>query len=206
MTRYLMLISLWGAWCFLHSLMITRTVTDFVRKRFEKAYRHYRLVYNLTASLTLIPVLVYAFSIKEVPVFRWEGLFRIAQGLFLVAALLLFIAGSRRYSLSQFLGIRQIYENSSCSVLTEECRLDTGGVLGMVRHPWYTGGILIIWARNLDITAILTNLIITGYFLIGIFLEERKLVDEFGAEYIDYQQRVSMLFPFKWVIKKFVGA
>ncbi len=202
MTRYVVLISLWGAWCFLHSFMITLTVTGFVRKRFAKTYRYYRIFYNVIALATLTPVLIYSFSIKGPPVFGWDGPFRIVQGLFVFSALLLFIGGARRYSLNQFLGIRQVRENSACSVLTDDCRLDTGGILGMVRHPWYTGGILIVWARNLDMAAMLTSLVITGYFLIGAFLEERKLLAEFGKEYIDYQRRVSMLFPFKWVIQK----
>jgi methanethiol S-methyltransferase len=205
MIRYVVLISLWGAWCFLHSFLITPTVTGFVRKRFEKAYRYYRIFYNFIALVTLIPVLVYSFSIKGLPVFRWEGPFRIVQGLLLVSALLLFMGGARRYDLAQFLGIRQAREDSACSILTDDCRLDTGGILGMVRHPWYAGGILIIWARNLDMVAILTSLVITGYFFIGTFLEERKLLAEFGEEYIDYQQRVSMLFPLKWVIQKLRG-
>ena len=205
MTRYVVLISLWGAWCFLHSFLITHTVTDFVQKRFEKAYRYYRIFYNFIALVTLIPVLAYSFSIKGLSVFRWEGPFRIVQGLLVVPAFLLFIGGFRRYDLVQFLGIRHVRENSACSALTDDCRLDTGGILGMTRHPWYAGGILIVWARDLDIAAILTNLVITGYFLIGIFLEERKLLVEFGKEYIDYQQRVSTLFPFKWVIQKLRG-
>lgn len=205
MTRYLVLISLWGAWCFLHSFMITPTVTGFVRKRFEKTYPYYRIFYNVMALVTLTPVLVYSFSIKGPAVFRWEGHFRIVQGLLVGSALLLFIGGARRYDLGQFLGIRQVRENSTCSILTDDCHLDTGGILGMVRHPWYAGGILIVWARNLDLAAILTSLIITGYFLIGAFLEERKMLAEFGEEYIGYQQRVSMLFPFKWVIQKLTG-
>lgn len=73
----------------------------------------------------------------------------------------------------------------------------------MVRHPWYAGGILIVWGRNLDMAAILTNLVITGYFIIGAYLEERKLLVEFGEEYIDYQRQVSMLFPFKLIRQKF---
>jgi len=206
MTRYVVLISLWGAWCFLHSFMITPAVTGFVRKRFEKAYRYYRIFYNFMALVTLTPVLVYSFSIQGLPIFRWEGPFRIVQGLLAFSALLLFIGGSRRYDLNQFLGIRQVHENDTCSILTDDCRLDTGGILGMVRHPWYAGGILIVWVRNLDTTAILTSLVITGYFLIGAFLEERKLLSEFGEEYIDYQQRTSMLFPFKWVIQKLTGS
>ena len=205
MTRYVVLISFWGAWCFLHSFMITPTVTGFVQKRFEKAYSYYRIFYNVMALVTLTPVLVYSFSIKGPAVFCWEGPFRIVQGLLAGFALLLFIGGAKRYDLAQFLGIRQVRENSTCSILTDDCRLDTGGILGMVRHPWYGGGILIVWARNLDMAAILTSLVITGYFLIGAFLEERKMLAEFGEEYIGYQRRVSMLFPFKWVIQKLTG-
>ena len=202
MSRYVVLGLLWGAWCFIHSVMITPTVTDLVRKRFEKFYRYYRIFYNFVALVTLIPVLVYSFSIKGLPVFRWEGPFRIIQGLLVFFAILLFLGGARRYDLAQFIGIRQVQDNSACSIITDGCRLDTGGILGIVRHPWYAGGILIVWARNLDVAAILTNLVIAGYFLIGAFLEERKLRVEFGEEYIDYQKRVSMLFPIKWVIKK----
>ena len=201
----MVLVLLWGAWCFLHSFMISPTITDFARKRFEKKYRYYRIFYNSIALLTLIPVLVYSFSIKGQPVFRWEGGFRIVQGLLIVSALLFFIGGARRYDLAQFLGIRQVRENKVCSALTGDCHLDSGGILGMVRHPWYAGGILIVWARNLDIAAALTSLAITTYFIIGSFLEERKLLAEFGEEYIEYQRRVSMLFPFKWVIQKLGG-
>ena len=100
MTRYVLLILLWGAWCFLHSLLITHTVTGFVLKRFEKAYRYYRIFYNLIALVTLIPVLSYSFSIKGLPIFRWEGPFLIIQGLLVVLAFLLFIGGARKYAVT----------------------------------------------------------------------------------------------------------
>jgi methanethiol S-methyltransferase len=205
MIRYVVLISLWGAWCFLHSFTITSAVTGFFRKRFERAYRYYRILYNLFALTTLVPVLVYTFSIRGLPVFRWEGPFRIIQGLLVLSALVLFIGGAGRYDLARFIGIRQVHEDNACGVLTEDCRLDTCGILGIVRHPWYSGGILIVWAGNLDVTAILTNLVITGYFLIGAFIEEQKLLAEFGEEYLDYRRRVSMFFPFKWSIQKLKG-
>jgi methanethiol S-methyltransferase len=208
MIRYVVLISLWGAWCFLHSLMITPAIIAFVRKHLERATRYYRIFYNVTALATLLPVLLYSFSIRGQPVFRWEGPFRIIQGLLAIFALVFFIGGSRRYDLAQFMGIRQIREDSACGVLTRDCRLDTGGILSTVRHPWYAGGILIIWIKNPDMTAILTNLVITGYFVIGAVLEERKLLAEFGEEYMDYRRRVSMFFPIKWSIRKlsaFIG-
>jgi len=94
----------------------------------------------------------------------------------------------------QFLGLRQIKDEKSCSVLTDDCSLDTTGILSVVRHPWYAGGILIVWARPLDAAAVLTNLVITGYFIVGAFLEERKLKLQFGQAYDDYRRQVSMSF------------
>jgi protein-S-isoprenylcysteine O-methyltransferase Ste14 len=38
----------------------------------------------------------------------------------------------------------------------------------------------------------------TGYILVGIWLEERDLVAEFGARYVQYRQQVGMLFPRFW--------
>jgi len=185
--------------------LITPAVTRFVQKNLRKAYRYYRIIYNFIALVSLVPVLIYSFSIKGWPVFYWEGPFRIIQGILVFSALLLFIGGARQYDLASFIGIRQIREDSICSTLNDDCRLNTAGILGIVRHPWYSGGILIVWARNLDISAILTSLVISGYFLIGAYLEERKLLSEFGEEYFEYQQHVSMLFPLKWLGQKLRG-
>jgi len=58
---------------------------------------------------------------------------------------------------------------------------------------------LIVWARDLGWSAVLNNLVIDAYFLIGAFLEERKLVREYGMAYVRYRRQVSMFFPWKWV-------
>ncbi len=76
----------------------------------------------------------------------------------------------------------------------------------MIRHPWYLGGILIVWARDLSLSTILNNTVITSYFIIGTVLEERKLVREFGEPYREYQRNVSMFFPCKWLKAKISGA
>ena len=92
-------------------------------------------------------------------------------------------------------------------MLTDDCSLvtrATSGVLAVVRHPWYSGGILIVWARSLDAAAVLTNLVVCGYVVVGAILEERKLKAQFGRQYADYQQRVSMFFPIKWTGRLFI--
>jgi beta-lactamase class D len=43
------------------------------------------------------------------------------------------------------------------------------------------------------------NLVLSAYLVIGTLLEERKLMLEFGKEYRDYQGRVSMFLPIKWL-------
>ena len=201
--RYLLLVILWGVWCTLHSLLINLTITEWLRKRFPNGFRFYRIVFNMIAVITLVPVLFYANAIKETPIIAWEGWWRSIPILLVVIAMLFFIAGARRYDFFQLLGIRQIMDEKTCSVLTDDCTLDTSGVLSIVRHPWYAGGIIIVWARPLDLTAILTNLVINVYFVVGAILEERKLKVQFGEQYTDYQESVSMLFPVKWVKSKF---
>jgi protein-S-isoprenylcysteine O-methyltransferase Ste14 len=61
------------------------------------------------------------------------------------------------------------------------------------------GGILIVWSCDLSVSTILINMVISIYFIIGSILEERKLVREFGEKYREYQQRVSMLIPWRWL-------
>lgn len=56
-----------------------------------------------------------------------------------------------------------------------------------------------IWATNLDATAVIVNIILSVYVIVGTLLEERKLIREFGDEYREYQKKVSMLFPVKWI-------
>jgi len=201
--RYFLLVISWIAWCALHSALISLTVTEWLRKRFPGGFRYYRLLYNFLAVVTLVPVLVYSISLREEPIVAWNGPWVIVPILLATAALALFAAGARRYDFRQFIGVRQLNEERSCSVLTDDCSVDTGGVLSVVRHPWYSGGILIVWARPLDLAAIMTNLVICGYFVVGAVLEERKLKRQFGRQYTAYQQRVSMLFPVKWLQRRF---
>ena len=201
--QYLMLLILWIAWCVLHSALISPAVTDRLRKRFPDSFRYYRILYNLFAVVSLLPVLYYTFALSGTPLVSWQGPWRIVPILMGIAAIFLFLAGGRRYDALQFLGLRQINEENACSVLTDNCSLDTGGILSVVRHPWYTGGILIVWARPLDFTAILTNLVICTYFVVGAILEERKLKRLFGRQYTDYQRQVSMFFPIKWALQRF---
>jgi protein-S-isoprenylcysteine O-methyltransferase Ste14 len=112
--------------------------------------------------------------------------------------------GSRCYNFGQFSGLAQIKEGTNNNLINKTGSLSTRGILGVVRHPFYAGIFPLIWSNDLDITALITNIILSVYVLIGTLLEEHKLIEEFGDTYRNYQQKVSMLFPLKW-IKKTLG-
>jgi protein-S-isoprenylcysteine O-methyltransferase Ste14 len=115
------------------------------------------------------------------------------------------IAGGRAYDLPFFLGLRQIRDSRATSLLSASGPLKTSGILGMIRHPWYTGGLLLIWAPKMDRPILIMSLILSVYFIVGALLEERKLTRIYGQDYRDYQQEVSMFFPLKWIKKEFDG-
>jgi protein-S-isoprenylcysteine O-methyltransferase Ste14 len=121
-------------------------------------------------------------------------------------AVLLFFLGGRHYDAGQFLGTKQISQGTSNKAMSETGELDTSGVRGITRHPWYLAAILFIWARQLDISAILANVILTSYLIVGTCLEEKKLIREFGGKYLAYQKRVSMLIPYKWLKSKLINS
>ncbi|HUL22794.1 MAG TPA: isoprenylcysteine carboxylmethyltransferase family protein [Thermodesulfobacteriota bacterium] len=129
----------------------------------------------------------------------------IAKYLLLVTSLSLFVAGAKHYNLSQFLGIHQIKTGRTDQTLSKGYTFDKSGILGMIRHPWYTASIMVVWARDLSLPDLLINIVVSAYFIIGTNLEERKLLREYGEKYREYQQTVSMFIPYKWVKRKVNG-
>ena len=165
--KYCFLILLWVSWCCVHSIMITKRLTDYLKHRFKKQFKFYRIFFNLFSIITIIPVLIYTHSIQTNPVFIWDGYLKIVQIILLMIVGYLSFAGTQQYNLKQFLGIAHIQENQikknenlSDSLMTENNKINISGIHKIIRHPWYSAAFLLIWAKNMDISGLIVNFIV----------------------------------------------
>jgi methanethiol S-methyltransferase len=198
---YLKLALLWAAYCAVHSALISVRATDYFKHMLGTRYCFYRLFFNAFSLITLIPLFLYSRAprFQGPPLFSWIGYWQIVQYALIGTAVVLLFTGARHYSMSQFLGLQQIRSNRSTGGLTKSGELDITGVLGVTRHPWYLAVFILLWTKDQNIGSIIINTVLSAYLVIGTLLEERKLVLEFGDKYREYQRKVSMFIPLKWL-------
>lgn len=200
---YLSLSLYLSIWCFLHSAMISPSVTLRLKQSLDGHYRYYRLFYNFFALITLFPIILFKYSLQTKNIVQWSDDLLPLQIFLIGLALLLFYLGAKKYDSKRFIGLRQLTEEQSLPGISSSGKLDASGILSLIRHPWYTALLLILWTQSMDLSTLIVNCILTGYLFIGIHLEEKKLVAEFGQTYRDYQQSVDMLIPFNAIKKRF---
>jgi len=79
----------------------------------------------------------------------------------------------------------------------------TGGIYNFVRHPQYTSfavcglGLLILWPRYINLLMYVTMLFV--YYLLA-RAEEKECAEKFGQSYLDYRNKTSMFFPWKFSV------
>ena len=71
------------------------------------------------------------------------------------------------------------------------------GFYKIVRHPIQTGVLIGVWAVPVSTASHLVFAAgISAYIFIGLYFEEKDLIQEFGETYLDYMQRVKRVIPF----------
>ncbi len=95
----------------------------------------------------------------------------------------------------ELFGLRQVYLAARRQEL-QAPRFRTPLLHKLVRHPMYLGFIVAFWvAPTMTVGHLVFALATLGYILVGIQLEERDLVREYGAPYLAYREQVRGLVP-----------
>ena len=186
----------------IHSLLASHTTKAIAQRLLgtEFATMSYRLFFNVSAVMTVLPVLYLVWTLPD------RELYRLPLPLSYVALTLQGLAAAGLvYALYQmdvffFIGLRQVIDPPHTSIdATSTAQLVTNGLQRYVRHPLYTTSLIILYlASPMTLNWLAFAFSCNVYFFIGSIFEERKLVREFGAAYRAYQQQVPRLLPRPW--------
>ncbi len=178
----------------IHSLLAADYIKNKAQNLLGKEFRFYRIIYTLISLLTFAPAfLIWATYTGSTPLVYslTESLYPVII-LIRLGALGIFVYASYQTDILEFIGIRQKAKNI----------LITNGAYGIVRHPLYASGMLLLFTKmemsRLDLVALA---LVSIYLITGAYIEERRLFSVFGEEYRKYQQQVSMFIPVKWIMK-----
>ena len=184
---------LWIIYCLLHSLMASERFKGIAQRRMKKDFKLFRLFYNLFAAISFIGIVFYQSTMQSKLLFK-PVIFSITVGIIIgVIGITIMAICIVKY----FRGLSGIF---TVSEKKPGEALIISGIHQWIRHPLYFGTFLFIWGGWIAyplLSLFISNCIITVYTLVGIRLEEKKLIAEYGEVYKTYQQNVPMIIPGK---------
>lgn len=186
----------WAAYFLLHSTLASLMVKRWLERSRPHWLPAYRLFFNATAIILVLPLVWLTYSIDAAPLWQWSGVLGwVANGLALLA-----IAGFMwtilYYDSGEFIGTRQLRERESR--VEDQEHLHISPVHRYVRHPWYFFALVLMWTRDMNAPLLITVSMASLYFLFGSRLEERKLLSSYGDAYARYREVVPGIVPLPW--------
>lgn len=181
---------LWLLFGILHSVLASMRAKDSL----SALGRGYRLFYNLFALIHIAVTVYLGEWILGASASELIG-GPIQTALYLVGLIggIVLILGMGVYDGGRFSGVTQLRHPDKA----EDEPLRTSGIHRYVRHPLYTGAIMILWARIGSEAEVATAVWATLYFVVGAWFEERRLIVRYGAAYADYRKQVPGFVPWK---------
>lgn len=188
----LIILLAFAAYSVLHSTLASHAAKELARRQVGKtaAARGYRLFFNIVGVVTLLPVLALVLWLPDQPFFEAPPALRPLLLAGQVVGVLLLAFALRQTDPLDFAGLRQLTDQGT------QPQLVTKGAYRWMRHPLYTGSLLVLWlfpSFSLNMFAFLVG--VTLYFIIGARYEERRLEAFFGQSYREYKARTPMFIP-----------
>ena len=183
------LVALWGA---IHSLMARQgfkaTLTRVVPEPAERA------TYVLVAGVTTFGLVGFWQTLPGT-IWHVEGAAALALWGLLAFGWLYLVAATFAINHFDLFGLGQAWDNLIGRYRPEQPFV-TRAMYRVTRHPIQTGVLIGVWATPvMSFNQFLLSLGFTAYIFIGLRLEERDLVQEFGATYEAYRKDTGMVLP-----------
>jgi len=143
---------------------------------------------TVVAAITLATVIAmnFYFPIAVNPVIKYVGLAIIYLGILL--------------RLAAIVGLGRFFTVDV--TIREDHRLKQDGLYKYLRHPSYFASLLSFIGYGISlnnwISLILVVVAVLIVFKMRINIEEKALIEQFGAEYLEYKKKVKGLIPFVW--------
>ncbi len=179
----------------LHSLLADLRVKQWFASLLGRANRFYRIAYNVLFTF-ITGAIIYWLMADKHPQYVLEPhpVLQITGILLAIVGAVLMVMSFALFDMGEFTGIAYLKQRQ-----LNHDKLRIVGLYKHVRHPLYFGlivmlaGIFLIKPTQMYL---ITVLFLYIYIYIGATLEERKLTQVFGQDYIAYRATVKMLIPY----------
>lgn len=190
-----------------HTFLASRKIKRRLAERLGPKIAFYRLFY--TVSSIIIFAAVYFIAPKpDVIVYDLQYPYDIITFALQVLSLVGLLWAAKPINMKEFIGTAQIERylkgNYNSGDLDEKQELKIIGAFKYMRHPIYLFSILFLGLRpTMNLFYFVMFICLAIYFYIGSIYEEKKLVEMFGDEYVNYQNNVPRFIPIKFNRKSF---
>jgi protein-S-isoprenylcysteine O-methyltransferase Ste14 len=182
-----------AAFAIQHSVMarqgFKRAWTKIVPKQLERS------TYVLAASLVLALLL---WQWRPIPQTVWElhGIAATLVSIMFWVGWVILLTSTFLINHFELFGLKQVWTYLRRTEHTE-AKFRTPSLYKVVRHPLYLGFVIAFWsAPRMSVGHLIFAAATTGYILLGIYFEERDLINAHGQAYLNYCKNVPMLLPF----------
>lgn len=189
--QHLFIILGWALFGVLHSILASGRVKAWANTILGSYAYCYRFGYTLFALLQCVVLFLYMGKVDTILLWQVPAALQWVAVIAGCSGFLIMLASIRSYFYT-FTGIAAVLKKDT------HIPLQAGGLNRYVRHPLYTGTLMVCWGIVFwqpYLSFLVTASCIHLYTLIGMVYEERKLRREYGADYIAYAANVPKLIP-----------
>ena len=199
----LLIVLLFSLFAFSHTWLASRKIKTALAEKIGNRIAFYRMFYNVSSILFFLAFLAVTPK-PDAIIYDLQFPFDIITFALQILSLIGLIWTFSQFDSKEFLGISQIirFMNGTYSADTfdEKQELKFDGAFKYMRHPVYFFFIMFLGLRpQMTLFYLVLFVCCVVYFYVGSIYEEKKLVEVFGEQYIQYQKRTPRIFPFRLI-------